>query len=499
MKKDNNNVCHLLDKLGDLTTDDTLDSIFLTEANKNITYKTALFRIHVLTDVLKSKKVRSGVVVGIYLDRSIDAAISIYSVLYNGCAYLPLNKSDPIARIYDIMSRAKVNHVVTTKNDAPLFKEYVIVTVDDDVNMFDTNIALDFNFKKFASAYTKHNIAAIFYTSGSTGHPKLVAMSHLAMVTFADWAGNTFKVGNTDKIANLAPFSFDLSVFDLFTSLRFKSQVIFMSQEFTISPAKLLEWFNANMVTIWYTVPTMLHFWLKWLPNSNIGKGLMLRTILFAGEVMPIVVIRKLSAILINTEFYNLYGPVETNVCLYWKVDKNRLEYLNKMPIGKPTCGCIVKIDNKTSELYVKGPTLLSGYISNKFIAYHGWYNTKDCVSINDIGEFVYIGRNDRTFKIYGFRVAAEEVENALLLIDGIDDCVVFNTEYNNSSVILACIISNQSLSKSFLTDTVSKFLPQYMLPSLYLEFDHFPKLVSGKKDLLSIRTIALQRIQSST
>ena len=271
-------------------------------------------------------------------------------------------------------------------------------------------------------------LAAILYTSGSTGAPKGVALSHRALRNFADWAAYTFNISRCDRIASLAPFHFDLSVFDLFSSLSCGAAVHFVPAGLTLSPSRLTAWLCEQRISIFYTVPSLLSFIA--LKGSLTTTPLPdLKTVLFAGEVFPTPQLKKLCELLPTVDFYNLYGPTETNVCCYWPVDRERLQTDRPIPIGYPACGAVLKIDAETGELLVQSANNLSGYWhQGKLIAAlstDNTYHTGDKVSLNERGEYCYHGRLDRMLKCSGYRVEPAEIEAVLSQFPEVTSCAV--------------------------------------------------------------------------
>ncbi|NOQ36980.1 MAG: AMP-binding protein, partial [Methylococcaceae bacterium] len=315
--------------------------------------------------------------IALFIERGIDAAIAIYAVLTIGASYLPLDTKNPLPRINFIIDDAQPQLIIG-KGLRPkgLTEKFTWLDLDN----FDNTLVLN-----EVTNTSPETLAAILYTSGSTGKPKGVALSHQAMLNFSSWAANTFKLTETDRLASLAPFHFDLSVFDLFSSLMTGASVVFVPARLTLSPSRLTTWLSDMQISTFYTVPSLLSFLaLKGnLANTNLKT---LRQILFAGEVFPTEPLTKLANLLPDTELYNLYGPTETNVCCYWHVDRNRLETSQNIPIGIAAAEAELSIA-ENGELWVKSLNNFSGYWQQgKLIARNleDAYATGDKVSRNE-------------------------------------------------------------------------------------------------------------------
>lgn len=474
-----NNYAHLLDTSSYNSNDSLIKrDIFLKEENLEFTFYKTLQIIDLLGKILKVYT-SYGDRVAVFLPRGVQATLSIYTVLYIGAIYVPLNVTDPTERIIFLLSNTDPKLIIG-KGPKPQWAENFVWFNIEEFNIeeykFNSNDKFKLNIQK------KDALAVILHTSGSTGTPKGVALSHKAMIAFCDWAGTTFSVNNSDIIANLAPFYFDLSVFDLYTSFRCGSQLVFMPQYLTLNPLEMVNWLLRNKITIWYTVPSMLAFLLK---KGNINKltNSNLRLILFAGEQISKHVLLNLVEALPNTEFYNLYGPVETNVCCYWKVNHSKLKELDCIPIGFPACNDDLSVDDSTQELMVKGPSLMSGYWVKNLQPHIGWYKTGDLVSKCKTGELVYKGRMDRMFKYKGFRIEPYEIERILLSLPEVVQAVVCLINDD----VTAYVVANTILSKEYLVNSLTKLLPHYMIPSKILFLNSLPKLSNGKIDLIRL------------
>lgn len=458
------------------------ENIFLEEEDLKLTFREAYQIIKALGKVLK-EYVEHGDRVAIFLPRSAKSAIAIYSILYINAIYVPFNITDPTERITFLINNTDPK-IIIGKGQKPIWAKDIIWFNIDEFNWLNyTNLEFQLDIQN-----AKSNLATILHTSGSTGTPKGVALSHKAMITFSDWAGTIFKINSSDIIANLAPFYFDLSVFDLYTSFRFGSKLIFIPQYLTLNPVEMTNWILQNGVTVWYTVPSMLAFLLNKGNISTLVKS-NLRLILFAGEPISKQILLDLLEALPNVEFYNLYGPVETNVCCFWKVNHSLLKELDCIPIGLSACNDELKIDNDTKELMVKGPSLMSGYWIKNLIPHNGWYKTGDLVYTCETGDLVYKGRIDRMFKYKGFRIEPFEIENCLLLLPEIIEVSVCLVKDD----IIACLVANNILAKEYIIKFLSKSIPHYMIPSKILFFSSLPKLSNGKIDLRKIQKILEQ------
>jgi len=311
------------------------------------------------------------------------------------------------------------------------------------------------------------------------------------MLNFSDWAADTFSITHKDHIASLAPFHFDLSVFDLFTSLNCGATVHFVPSALVLSPSRLTAWLDKHQINIWYTVPSLLSFIaLKGnLSNTPLPH---LKTILFAGEVFPTPQLIKLCNLLPNTDFYNLYGPTETNVCCYWPVDRSRFSDDQSIPIGHPASDSVLKIDNKNGGLSVRSANNLSGYWQQgKLIpamSTEHFYHTGDKISVNEHGEYCYHGRLDRMLKCSGYRVEPAEIEQAIMKCAEVENCAVVGIKDSTSGQRpAAALILKANASLADIIKPLRQKLPAYMQPCKYIVLESIPYLANGKTDYQSI------------
>ena len=462
----------------------TPDKAALVEDEQSISYTEFNIHIEKIATFLQAKQTRNQCI-AIALDRGINAASCIYGVLSAGAVYLPLDIKNPATRLNFIISDAQPRFIIglgpapewLAKPEIWLDISLLLLTKTD--NFLPTQVE-------------PTQLAAILYTSGSTGNPKGVALSHQALTNFSTWASKTFKLNQHERIASLAPFHFDLSIFDLFSSLASGASVYFLPARLSLSPSRLTGWLSENKITSWYTVPSLLSFIalkgaLETTPLIN------LKRILFAGEVFPTQHLIKLADLLAHTELYNLYGPTETNVCCYWQVDRQRLTSNQTIPIGNATCNTQLKIDSATGELLVKSLNNFSGYWQQGKLQplNTDYYPTGDKVSLNKQGEYEYSGRLDRMLKCSGYRVEPAEIEQSISQLENIENCAVVGIKDLTSGQrpVAAIVLKNDATLTEAIKPLRQQLAP-YMQPCKFIVLETLPCLSNGKTDYQAIQNL---------
>lgn len=447
-----------------------------------------LQQVATLGSQLRAQGIQPGDRVAILLGRGIEAATAIYAALGSGACYVPVDHSSSVQRMRYVIQDAGCQLVIGS-GDAPdwlagtryLDLDAVTEPPADEVQVYQTG---------------SEDIAAILYTSGSTGKPKGVAISHRALLAFVDWGTDTFGLDSSDRIASLAPFQFDLSLFDLFTGPCAGATTCFMPDRLKLAPVQLAGWLDECLISTWYTVPSILGFLSL---RGGLGKSAprRLKRILFAGEVFPTHRLKALTRQLPNTDFFNLFGPTETNVCLYWPVDLDRLTGKGSVPVGTSACSAEVRIDPQRGELLVRGPCLMSGYWHNGGVQLSldedGWFATGDRVSTNRYGEFEFHGRLDRMIKSAGYRIEPAEIEQTLGCMQQVSGSAVVGLDDPISGSRIAAMVTGNDLGTQAIRSFAGVHLPPWMRPTYYLLQDDLPVLSNGKTDYQRVYHILQQ------
>ncbi len=463
-------------------------ALCLTEAERQLNYLEVARHAGGIAHKLQQLDLPRDYPVAVALPRGIDATCSVLAILAAGHCYLPLDLKAPRQRLQWILDDSRSVAVIGREP----WEERTPPWID-----IRTLPLAPFEPRQ---AQGEH-LAAILYTSGSTGHPKGVALTHSAIHAFSHWASGLVELGPRDRIAAIAPLHFDLSTFDLFSCLSSGTSLHFLPENLTFAPSRLTAWLAETGITGLYTVPSLLAFW-AWKGNLE-GMSLpQLRFILFAGETFPTSRLRQLAGHLPHTRLYNLYGPTETNVCCHWGVQRECLENDRPIPIGQPACGDQLYIQPGSGELWVRGPTLASGYWwrgkLHPLLNDQGWYQTGDRASKNERGEYLYLGRLDRMLKVSGHRVEPAEIEAALLSFPEVAESAVVGIEDWQGTRPAAVVVLRREVPMAKIRGGLKRKLPAYMLPSIIMKLDSLPRLSNGKPDLLSVRKHLIQQSSST-
>lgn len=485
---------------------------------------------------LQSAGVRKGDRVGIYVHKSLASIVSLFGILKAGGVYVPLDPNAPAKRLAYISRNCVIQVLLTSTEQLAIlpqllsedarFETLVLtddqqreaVTLPENVQVISWNGVLAQDDQPLDSVATiETDLAYILYTSGSTGDPKGVMISHRTIFTFINWCYETFQVSPQDRVTSHAPLHFDLSTFDIFVTIKAGATVVLVPEKLSIFPVRLVRLLQDERITMTYLVPSILSLMVNY---GELGRHDLsaLRTILFAGEVFPIKYLRQLVAAIPHVDYYNLYGPTETNVCTYYNVQPKDLDpdCTQPVPIGI-ACenlevfavdedGKLVTEHGKEGELWVRGSGVAQGYwgdpektskgfVRNSFQSYFEElaYRTGDIVTLDQDGKnWRYAGRRDHMVKSRGYRIELGEVEAALYGCDGVKEAAVVAVPddlIGNRLAAFIVTLEGKSLTINDLQSFCRERLPRYMIPELIKFRDALPKTSTGKVD----RTLLVQ------
>ncbi len=455
----------------------------LADGDRRVSYGELLARAQSVAACLQASGVTAGQRVAVHLDRGTDAVAALFGALLAGACYVPLDLKNPPPRLEFILRDAEVS-AVAGKGGKPAWLEGISW-----LDLAHCTLA-----EPKPVALQAVDLAALLYPSGSTGRPKGVAISHGAVATFSEWAADLVNLAAGERIASSAPFFFDLSTFDLYAVLGRGGCLCFVPPGLTLAPSRLSAWLQDEAIAGWYTVPSQLAFlgYKGNLPRTPLES---LRFLIFAGETFPSSALSGLAAKLPHVALYNFFGPTETNVCCHWPVDRQRLDPGRPIPIGLPAAGDELRIHAQTGELWVRGPTLASGYWGegrlHPFLNEAGWYPTGDKVSRNEQGEYLFHGRLGRMLKCSGYRVEPAEIEAAAQSLPGVKGCAVVGLDDPAAGQRPGMVVALEpTLALGEVRRALQRQLPAYMQPSRCLQVMELPRLANGKLDYPAVKSL---------
>jgi amino acid adenylation domain-containing protein len=495
-------------------------SIAAIDRSRSLTYGQLDAQSNQVAATLRQLGVRNGDRVGLYLDKSLESLVAVYGIMKAGAAYVPFDPDAPVARLGYIAADCGVRVLLTgaEKRDcwgplveagAPL--QYLVLLTDSAVSgpeglaLIDRRAIDAAGANRLDAGVIDQDLAYILYTSGSTGDPKGVMLTHRNALAFIEWATKEFAVNSKDRLSSHAPLHFDLSVFDLYAAANAGAAVVLVPPKTSVFPQQVAQFIQEHEITVWYSVPSILSM-MTLRAGLRPGGLPSLRVLLFAGEVFPTKYLRELMRLVPNARFANLYGPTETNVCTWYEVPPLADGDNDSIPIGAAVendevfavkeDGCIASL-GEVGELHVRGATVMRGYwgdpdrTARRLVpdprgkAFHDpVYRTGDLVEVLPQGSFRYIGRSDSQIKSRGYRIELGDVETALNAHPGVIDCAVLAVpDELITNRLVAYLTIQEGTSVADVAHFCGERLPRYMVPESFKTVLELPRTSTGKID----------------
>lgn len=437
----------------------------------------------------------------VFMDKSIEALTAFMGIVYAGCFYVFISPEQPSARIQQILNVAQSDYIITLGDNSNLLNEIEFSGKLLDHNDLIKSDIVEENLQLIRDLSQDIDPLYCNFTSGSTGVPKGVLVSHRSVIDFMEYFPDLFHITEKDIIGNQAPFDFDVSVKDIYSTLKVGATMVIIPKRLFSIPMQLLDYICERKVTtmIWAVSALCMITQLKgftYKVPSDVNK------VLFSGETMPIKHLKLWQKYLPDAVYVNLYGPTEiTCNCTYYQINRD-FELNEKLPIGKafPNEKVFLLDENDkeimeketVGELCVSGTALALGYYNNAIQTQKSFvqnplnslyiepiYRTGDFAFYNKDDDLCFAGRKDFQIKYMGHRIELEEIE---LIINSYPDiqraCCIFDTNKNRITAFYVGSIEPKEIQSK-----MQSSLPAYMIPTTFLSLPELPITANGKID----------------
>lgn len=520
------------------------NSLALVVDHVSLTYSELLATAGRIARVLASaREDRSPRLGAVLASRSVADYVGVLGTLLSGAGYVPLNTKFPAARNALMLSACRATTLVTAK--AALSDTYEIL--EDVTTERITIVVPDGSEEDITAATARHpkhrfvgahalaaapplldppavdegSIAYVMFTSGTTGTPKGVMLSHANVLHHLDVMWRRYRLQATDRCSQAFDLTFDLSVFDMFVPWGQGASVHVIPASEQMAPSKFI---NREKLTVWFSVPSVAMM-LRGLRLLKPGSLPTLRLSLFCGERLTKDVVEAWQAAAPSSILENLYGPTEATIaCTLYRWDRETSPgacSAGSVPIGQPYEGLSAVVVDPTTlertpfgepgELCMRGPQLAIGYLDDpvrtaeRFVAMpwdHGpenrWYRTGDIARFDERGDLIHLGRNDEQVKLRGFRVELGEIEARLREAAKTDFANVVAWPSNSPTHVVGFIAKSTEPIES-IHERLRASLPDYMIPREIHSLEAMPLNSNGKTDKGALRRVLESREDGNT
>jgi amino acid adenylation domain-containing protein len=480
----------------------TPDAVAVVFEDQQLTYRELNNRANQLAHYLQQLGVKAEVKVSIYLERSLEMSVAILGVLKAGGTYIPIDPNYPRERVAIILEDAQVKLILS--------QSHLEIELSSSQSKW---INLDRSSHLITQQSTKHclnaidsqNLAYVIYTSGSTGKPKGVAVSHTALVNYTLEIAKQFQIEATDRMLQFASVGFDVVIEELFPTWIRGATVVLSSNTDVLSYREFQQLIEKEQLTV-FELPTA--YWHQWVLDRFETQGDIpscVRLVIVGGERISSERLKQWQKF--STPLVHVYGLTETTVTstLYPLPSNTETLKVKELPIGKAIANTqIYLLDSKLQpvpvgvpgELYIGGIGLARGYLNRaemtaqRFVPHPfsqqpgaRLYRTGDLARYLPDGNIEYIDRIDYQVKLRGFRIELGEIESVLLQLPEIRDCVVIDREDTpgQKRLVAYLVTESQQLAIAQLQTFLKQQLPNYMIPSAFVQLEAFPLTPNGK------------------
>ena len=442
--------------------------------------------------------------VGMCVERSIDMVVGLLAILKAGGVYVPLDPTFPARRLAYMIESSRLSIILTQQRLKEVLPSRAanVICLDQDDHVINEQSS-----ENLAAPLSPDNMALVIYTSGSTGDPKGVMLTHRGLCNRLLWERQTNPLNSSDAVLQTSSLSFDISLWEIFNPLLSGARLILAPPYWYQDRSALLKLIEREAVTVLSFVPSTLQVLIE---EEEFRQQKSLRRVLCGGEAMPLELQERFLSVM-DAELHNSYGPTESSIdSTFWKCEAG--SGARSVPIGSPIANTRIYILDRErqpvpvgvpGELHIGGAGLARGYLglpeltAEKFIpdalsetAGSRLYCTGDLARLLADGSVEFLGRTDHQVKIRGFRIETGEIEAALIQNPAVGEAVaVAREDTPGDKRLVAYVVPAQSHNPtvSELRLYLREQLPDYMVPSVVILLESFPRTPNGKLDRKSL------------
>ncbi len=448
--------------------------------------------------------------VAVCLEPSLEIAVSLLAILKSGGVYVPLDPTYPIERLKIILEETKPKVVITQSHLQSYLADIAprLFCIDQD---WDTLVHLPT--RNLDREISPTQIAYIIYTSGTTGKPKGVMVSHSNLLHYILVAQEKYNFCAEDVMPAVARFTFSISLFELLSPIVAGGTLLVLERDHILDLGRMAQ--TLELVSVIHIGPSLMRALLTHITdekNLSYQSFQGLRHVSTGGDIVPVDILQKMRELFRNAEIYVIYGCTESS-CMAATYFVPQQTNIIKSLVGQPFKNVWLRVYDESQnlvapgiagEVFIGGEGIAQGYLHRenvtqaKFVDLDGirFYHTGDIGRFDESGNLEILGRSDFQIKLRGIRIELIEIETVLRQVPGVRDAVVGSYELQpGEKSLVAYVVPNQEKQKNFIGEIrhfLQARLPDYMVPTVFMELDALPLNVNLKVDRMALPTPSL-------
>ncbi|SFS46604.1 non-ribosomal peptide synthetase [Marininema halotolerans] len=514
-QSERNWLSHINDTTRDYPSEKTLKDLFEEQVvrhprhtavvcgTQKITYEVLNQRANQLANHLITQGAKTGMVIGLMAEPSLEMIIGLWAVIKSGATYLPLDPELPEERIHWMLEKSHASFLLK-QGDGLAIESFAGNTI-----MIDQEWMEQGNIGNPDTRVLPEDPIYLIFTSGTTGMPKGVPVKHQSLVNYLTWFSRTAGIRTGDKTFLLSSIAFDLGYTALYSALLNGGELHLAPKDFYVQPQNLLPYLHKHQISYLKLTPSLFSMIVNGIQENRENLPLALRLVVLGGEEINLADLVTFHRRYPEVQWLNHYGPTEATVgviahplqvkeglppmkaVIGKPIDNHQIYLLN--PEGKPVPVGVI------GEICIAGVGLTEGYLGDhdgfnheRFVEGTIWgpepiryYRTGDLGRYTATGDIQFMGRLDQQLKIRGFRVEPEEVASVLLQHEGVREAIVVAKRNDTSMPQLhAYLVANEKLDSQAVRRYLTQRIPYYMMPVSFVQLERLPLTLNGKIDV---------------